>query len=138
MLLGVHSIDRFNDLEFAFVGGFPVAGNALSVSQFFSMHRAPTATFGKPELPEPGLYGRRATPQEVGEILRQKPFNHVFLLEKTLVEIPWKFRNYNGINEISGWRRKVAFSWRRPTSFRSPQMQKFRKNQNRYTLLSRT
>jgi hypothetical protein len=38
-------------------------------------------------------------------------------VEKTLVEIPWRSGNFNGINEISGRRRKVAFSWRWPTNF---------------------
>lgn len=100
------------------MGGFPVANNALAVGQFFTMHRSPTATLGKPELPESSFYGRRATPQEVGKILRRNPFSHVFLVEKTLVGIPWRFRNFNGINEISGRRRKVAFSWGWPTIFR--------------------
>ena len=80
------------------------------------MHSVSAAALGKPELPKPGLYGRRATPQKAGEILRRKPVHDVFFVEKTLVEIPWRLRNFNGINEISGRRRKVAFSWRWPTT----------------------
>lgn len=94
-----------------------MAYNPLTVGQLFTMHRAPTAAFGKPELPEPSFYRGRATPQEVGKILRRKPFNHIFLVEKTLVKIPWRFGNFNGINQIGQWRRKVAFSQRWPTNF---------------------
>ncbi len=115
MLFAVHSFDRFDDQEFALMGDFLVADYTLAIGQLLTMHCAPAATLSKPELPEPGLYGCRATPQKVGKALRRKPFDHIFFVEKTLVEIPWRFGNFNGINEISGWRRKAAFSWRRPT-----------------------
>lgn len=90
--------------------------NTFSEGELFPMHSVSTAALGKPELPESGLYRRRATPQKVGKTLRRKSFHDVFFLEKNLVEIPWRLGNFNGINEISGWRRKVAFSWRRPTN----------------------
>lgn len=117
MLLVVHPFYGFDDLEFAFVGGEAVPNNALPEGELFPMHSVSTAAFGKAELSEPGFYGRRATSQKVGDTLRRKPFHDVFFVEKTLVKIPWRFGNFNGINEITGWRRKVAFSWRGPTKF---------------------
>lgn len=94
-----------------------MADDAFTIGQFFTMHGISAAALGMSELPQPGLYGRRATPQEVSQILRRKAFRDIFLVEKTLVEILWKFGNFNGINEISGRRRKMAFSWRWPTNF---------------------
>lgn len=64
-----------------------VSHQALAIGEFFLVRCVAATALGEPELAEAGLYGCYTTPQEVGDFLRRKALDEVFLLEKTLVEI---------------------------------------------------
>lgn len=91
------------------------------------MHDAATLGLCKAEPTQMRLDGSLATPQEGRYILRRKALNHVFLMEKTLVEILGKFRNFNSINQIRGGRRKVAFSQQGPTILKTAESARVRR-----------
>jgi len=90
-LIDVHAFDRGDDLEFALVGYQPMPDQALAIGELFLMRRVAATAFREAELPKTGFYRRRATPQEDGDFLRRKAVYEVFFVEKTLVQILWKF-----------------------------------------------
>ncbi|MGE3760181.1 MAG: hypothetical protein AB7H97_20620 [Pseudobdellovibrionaceae bacterium] len=62
-----------------------VAGKALAIGELFLMLRATTPTLDESKLAEVSLYGRRTTPQEVGDCFRREVLHDVFLVEKPLI-----------------------------------------------------